>query len=329
MQFPTPPRSSFGVVRCGDKIYIAGGHVGKFHNYSKSRFSSACHVLDIPSGIWSQIRNYGGNAANPEGISIQGLRLIEYKDEIYGFGGFAYEPGLDFNDPADHWQWYARSRSEIFKYAAKTDEWLEVGQLTRPRSSYVAGRIGKLAYLIGGWDGTPIVREDIFGRFYQAFEVFDLETQKVVPTDFAIDQMPMRRAFSGAASGDSVVVAGGLGPGTPNDPEGIQYEWVQAFTPTAPDPWKMLPPLPMKLFSPGLCVVDDTIVVAGGSGWDHKVNPDILLLKPGSPWARNKKIPTQVGTFMELIPLEGRTVLVLGGHGASTPLGLCETLEID
>lgn len=336
MQFPAPFRSSFGVVRVGNRVYIAGGHVGRFHNYSEPRFSSACHVLDLTTMKWSPIRDYGATKSVAKSQVTQGLRLLEYGGKIYGFGGFSYEPSLDYQDAADPWQWYARSRTEIFRYCPEDDEWSLLGHLPRPRSSYVAGRVGDRGYLIGGWDGTPIEREDdlgAFGRLYSTIEVFDFKSEKIVPASLSIPS-PMRRAFTATCNGTSIVVAGGLGPATVNDPEGSKYEWVQSFDPNDANAWSYLPLLPMNLFSPSICEVAGTLVVAGGSRYDRRPNEDVLLLKPGAKaWSPNSTRTSRTGTFLELIPLSSREVLVLGGHSGSradpNPLGLCEVLVID
>jgi hypothetical protein len=336
MNFPNPARSSFGMVRVGEAVYIAGGHVGRFHNYSRDRFSAACHVLDLATMKWSAIRDYGSNKHGAAPLAVQGLRLVEYDGNIYGFGGFCYEAALDYQNETDPWQWYARTRTEIFRYSPKNDEWALIGHLPRPRSSYVAGRVGSRGYLIGGWDGTPLEREDelgAFGRLYSSIEVFDFELERIVPTTLAIEG-PMRRAFTATCDAKRIVVAGGLGPATMNDPEGAKYDWVQTFAPEQSQRWQYLPPLPVNLFSPGICEVAGTLVVAGGSRYDRRPNEEVFILKPGArSWTPNSKRPSRAGTFMELVPLQGREVLVLGGHSGSrtdpNPLGLCERIAID
>ena len=338
MNFPAPARSSFGVVRHEDTVYIAGGHVGGAHNYSRDRFSSDCHALDLSSKTWRPIRCYGQSGDASTAQVVQGVRLLEYGGKIYGFGGFSYEPALDFNNPKDPWHWYARTRTEIYRYDPKADEWLLLGHLPRPRSSYVAGRIGDCAYLIGGWDGTPqqeVGEYGEFGRLYSPIEVFDFKNEKIVSSSFTLEG-PMRRAFTSAVAGGSeILVAGGLGQATFGAPEAHKFNWVQAFSPTTSPSWKYLLPLPVNLFSPGLCVVDGTIVVAGGSLSNRKLNEKVFLLRPGATgWTTNSKQPSSTGTFIELIPITDREILVLGGHSGgqpedSIPLGLCEVLSID
>lgn len=338
MDFPTPLRSSFGVVNAGDQVYVAGGHVGRFHNYSKDRFTAESHVLDLKSETWRRIRPYGSCAMFPNGLPVQGVRLIEHQGRIYGFGGFSYDKGLDYADPSDGWEWYARSRTEVFMYTPATDEWTFVANLPRARSSYVIGKIGDRAYLVGGWDGTPMAPGDIFGRFYAIIEIFNLSSHEVEATSVEIGGPggPMRRAFTGFTADAQLVVGGGLGPGTTNDPEGSRYYRLQRFDPAAlaADQWIDIGMLPRALFSPGMCAIDGTIVLAGGSGYDYTVSPDILLLHQGShAWVTNSQKPTKMGTFMELIPVGDRKVLVLGGHGGSRkdpdPYGVCEYVQID
>jgi hypothetical protein len=336
MSFPQPLRSSFGMAKVGDLVFIAGGHTGRFHNYSKDRFSAACHVLDLGSMKWTAIRDYGSDKSGAKPLPVQGVRLLEYGGYIYGFGGFCYDEALDYGVANDAWQWYARTRTEIFRYSPQDDEWALIGHLPRPRSSYVAGRIGDRGYLIGGWDGTPQVPVDeygAFGRFYSTIETFDFKTERVMPSEHTLPA-PMRRAFTATCDSSRIIVAGGLGPATDNDPEGAKYDWVQVFQPGAQDEWSYLPMLPANLFSPGIGEVEGTLVVAGGSRYDRRPNEDLLLLKPGAKaWVPNTARPSRAGTFLELVPLQGREVLVLGGHSGSrqdpNPMGLCEKLAID
>ena len=192
------------------------------------------------------------------------------------------------------------------------------------------------ANLIGGSDGTPLEREDengTFGRLYASIEVFDFAAERVVPSTLRIDG-PMRRAFTATCDTSRIVVASGLGPATLNGPEGSKYDWVQSFTPGNPQPWSYLPMLSMNLFSPGIFDVAGTLVVVGGSRYDRRPNPDVLILKPGANnWVVNSSRPSKAGTFLELVPLANREVLVLGGHSGSradpNPLGLCEVLTIN
>ena len=92
--------------------------------------------------------------------------------------------------------------------------------------------------------------------------------------------------------------------------------------------------LPMNLFSPSICEVDGTLVVAGGARYGRKPNADVFLLKPGAKeWSVNSTRPSRAGTFLELVTLSSREVLVLGGHSGSrvdpNPMGLCEIITID
>ena len=80
---------------------------------------------------WSAVRDYGASKAGRGAQVTQGLRLLVYGGSVYGFGGFSYEPALDFQNVNDPWQWYARTRTEIFRYTPSDDEWSLLGLLPR------------------------------------------------------------------------------------------------------------------------------------------------------------------------------------------------------
>jgi N-acetylneuraminic acid mutarotase len=325
--FPLPHRSSFGHAVVGDTLYIVGGHGGQAHSYLKQRFSASCHAVSLATGSATEI--------DPFPFGVQGNRLVEHNGEIYCFGGFRYEPGLDIgegkNPPFD---WYARSSNEVWAYSTYARHWRYVTNLPRPRSSNVAGKIGDRAYLVGGWDGTPWHREDFYGRYHTTVEVFDFNARAFLPGGVTIPE-PRRRAFTGAVAGGKLWMVCGLGVSSPEgDPEGAKLDEFTSFDPAAG--WKTssageLPAFPVGLFSPGMCVLSDgTFVVTGGTDKNRKYNQQVWRWKPGwSGWVRNSKpLPAEV-SFPELIPVDRRRVLVIGGHQRKDPAGLWELIDID
>src|ERR1700694_861017 len=81
--------------------------------------------------------------------SVQGHRLVAYQNEIFLFGGFRHEPGLDFGPEDDSWLWYARSSNDAWAYSSTRNERRLAATLPRPRSSYIAGNVADKVYLIG------------------------------------------------------------------------------------------------------------------------------------------------------------------------------------
>jgi N-acetylneuraminic acid mutarotase len=322
--FPGTPRSSFGQVVANNILYIIGGHVGLFHQYPLEAFSNEAHAVDLASG---HIR-----VLPRAPYSAEGDRLIAYQDEIFLFGGFRHEPGLDFG-PGVPWLWYARSSNETWAYSLTRNEWRFAATLPRPRSSHVAGRVGNKVYLIGGWDGTPWCPGDIFGRFHSTVEIFDLARGYFIASDVLMPT-PQRRAFASVTVDNKIWMVCGLGVATPINQEGDYFDEFTMYDPIANE-WRtssnaQLPSFPKKLFSPGMCALNDVLVVMGGLDDKHIYNSDVYLWKKGTAaWVKNSKpLPAQV-TFPELIPLADSRVLVVGGHGTKLPAALWEVVKID
>jgi hypothetical protein len=324
VNFPGTPRSSFGQVVVNGILYIGGGHVGVSHQYPLEAFSNEAHAVDLNSG---RIR-----VLPRAPYSAEGLRLTAYRDDIFLFGGFRHEPGLDFG-PGVPWLWYARSSNETWAYSLTRNEWRLAATIPRPRSSHVAGTVGDKTYLIGGWDGTPWQPGDIDGRFHATVEIFDLTGGYFIASNVLIPA-PKRRAFASATMDNKIWTACGLGEPTKSNPEGDYYDEFTMYDPVA-NQWRTssnaeLPSLPKKLFSPGMCALNDVLVVMGGLDNKHVYNTEVFLWKKGATaWVTNSKTIPAAVTFPELIPLENGTVLVVGGHGQKLPAGLWEVIKID
>jgi hypothetical protein len=118
------PRSSFGHVKIGTKIYIAGGHTGAYHVYEpESQFSNEVHVFDFTINHWAPL------AAMP--LRIQGFRMYNKGDYIYAFGGYTYDASAKYGT-----SYTAKTIATIQRYSITGDRWEVIGLMPRPRSSY-------------------------------------------------------------------------------------------------------------------------------------------------------------------------------------------------
>jgi hypothetical protein len=157
-ELPTPARSSFGAVRLGNRVFVAGGHRGHEHTYPPESFLAGLMYFDLETARWHQ--------AAPRAVPCHGFGLAtvrknvggEEKSFIYAFGGFTYSK--DHNP-----QW--KSLDVIERYDVAQDRWEVIGHLPRPRSSNVVAQVGTKAYLIGGWDSTPRYNNDYEGHFHR------------------------------------------------------------------------------------------------------------------------------------------------------------------
>ena len=328
---PGTPRSSFGHVLINSKLYVAGGHPGQFHVYKEANFSSEFHVYDITSSKWSTLRSL------PR--SLQGFRMVSNGKYIYAFGGFSPDVRIV------NGYWPAISLDTVLRYSIIEDKWEEIGSMPHRRSSYVCQSIDNLVFLIGGWDATPSDLKDSKGRFIKATDVFDLDTEKFVPSGLQFLDLRTRRAFTSTKSGGRIIMAGGLGT------EGMMasdlFGEVISFTPpkasdvssgsqTQGD-WTLLPSLPYALFSPGIGALKNDLIVAGGvyplvAQFQGITSSDILIYRNGSTWWESLPVKmSEARSFVEVQELPGGKLLLIGGHhGIETdalPSNLIEVVQ--
>lgn len=318
----TNPRSSFGVVTIDNTILVAGGHPGKFHEYESSNFSADVDIYEFNTDSWRSLA--------PLPFALQGLRLAYYNDYVYAFGGFRHDTAAKSGG-----SWPARSCNTILRYSLQYDLWEAIGEMPRPRSSYVIGTVQQKVYLIGGWDATPIEPGDKRGRFYPVIDIFDLQTEKFVTSNFTLP-LPLRRAFSSCMDGQKIIVSGGLGVSgfMGND----LFDNVQSFDPTVGHTgiWTSLPNLEEPLFSPGIGFVNQTFYVAGGT---HSISGsrrgassnNISTFQYGNTgWTELNETLSSNRSFVEVVELPNNRVGFLGGHNGfeedSLPVGSFEVL---
>lgn len=320
---PLPnPRSSFGVVNLNDMVMVAGGHPGKFHEYEAHNFSAEVHLYDINSNRWKSLAHLP--------LSVQGLRLVYHNNHVYGFGGFRYDDTAKAGK-----SWPARSCNTIFKYFIQDDRWEIIGEMPRPRSSYVIGIVQEKVYIIGGWDATPIEPNDKKGRFYPLIDIFDLPSEKFEPSEYILP-LPLRRAFTSCIDGHRIIVAGGLG--VSGFMGGDQFDIVQSFEPNVGNTgsWTNLPNLPEPLFSPGIGYVNQTFYVAGGTSSitgprkGASSNKIYTYRNGDASWTELSDTLSSYRSFVEVIGLPDNRVGFLGGHNGhevdSLPVGSFEVL---
>lgn len=323
---PLPnPRSSFGVVTLNSTIVVAGGHSGTFHEYEADNFSSDVHIYDINTDNWRKL--------SPLPFGIQGFRLIHFNNYLYAFGGFRHDNAVKSGD-----SWPARTCNAILRYSFGRDLWENVGEMPRPRSSYVTGVVENKVYLLGGWDATPIEPGDKKGRFYPAIDVFDLSTEKFEASDYALP-IPLRRAFSSCIADGKIIIAGGLG--VSGFSRGELYDIVQSFEPKSDIDlqWTSLPDFPEPLLSPGVGYVNQTFYLAGGtfsftSPQRAKSTNKIYSFKIGdNNWAQLNETLSSNRSFVEVVELPNNIVAFLGGHNGyeadGLPVGNFEFLEFN
>jgi N-acetylneuraminic acid mutarotase len=122
---PGAARSSFGHCVAGQSLFIAGGHLGKFHSYQRNSFTNELLRYDVGTDSWRQLQ--------PMPIAAQGFRMVEWRDDIYAFGGFVHENTLP--------SMTARSTDGVYRYSIGKNEWSPIAEMPRRRSSNIIGLI--------------------------------------------------------------------------------------------------------------------------------------------------------------------------------------------
>ncbi len=255
------PRSSFGHAILDGELYIVGGHPGFFHEYGIDNFSSEVHAYNFSKNTWRDCSSF----PRP----TEGLRVVAHNGNLYAFGGFSYDNTIA-DDP-----WPARSLESVYRYIPNVDTWEMIAEMPHRRSSHICEVVGDKAYLIGGWDGTPIDIGDTKGQFVSAIDVFDFRTRKFRPSCLEFSVLRKRRAFSSAIYKGVITVVGGLGfegyMGSDLFSDVISMEFPQNECEKNTSghgynqgTWSLLPQLPLPLFSPGAGVVNGELLVAGG-----------------------------------------------------------------
>jgi N-acetylneuraminic acid mutarotase len=320
---PLPnPRSSFGHASVNNTIIVGGGHPGPFHQYEPSNFSRDVHIYDMLSDSWSPLA--------PLPFAMQGFRLIHFNNYLYGFGGFRFDPAAKSGK-----SWPARTCNTILRYSLQQDSWEIIGEMPRPRSSYVAEVVQNQAYIIGGWDATPVEPGDKKGRFYTTVDVFNLATECFEASDYTLP-LPLRRGFTSCVANEKIIVAGGLG--ISGFMGGELFDIVQSFEPNvdANIQWTNLADFPEPLFAPGLGYVNQTFHLAGGtfsfasSRRGMSSNKIYSLAQGDNTWTELNEILSSNRSFVEVIELPNNNVAFLGGHNGievnALPVGDFEVL---
>ncbi len=294
---PAPGRSSFGVARIDDKIYVVGGHQGREHTYPPESFLDRLECYDAGTGEWSIL--------SPRPVEAHGYDVVTDGPYLYAFGGFTYS-----EDHNPNW----KSIPDVHRYDTRTDSWEKVGDLSTPRSSNVVVQVGRKAYLMGGWDSTPTSDGDKEGNFLSSVEVLDLDTGELSLAPYSIPD-PVRRAFTAVEMDGEVILLGGLGEGS------THFEMLDRVTAVNPETGESreLPPLPFPTFAPGAGQIDGTLYLFGGlireGEQGYRYVDTVYKLEPGaSQWEdagvrlhENKGFPMVVG-------MADGSLGVLGGH---------------
>lgn len=295
--FIEPMRSSFGTILHQGLLYMCGGHQGPEHTYPKESFTNHFNVYDKRTNTWRELA--------PRPVMAHGYQLAAAGNYIYAFGGFTFS---DAHKPG----W--KSISTIDRYDIRTNAWTTIGKLSTPRSSNVAVTIGEKVYLVGGWDSTPKAPNDYEGTFQSSIDIFDLKTETISIAPYKMPN-PLRRAFTGIAYKDQILLVGGLGVGSSH------FELVSNVTLMDPETGiaTELPPLPFATFAPAAETIGDELFVFGGMFKTGEMNYEYVSHIYGfnfetNLWRHTGRYLKESKGFAQVFKMDNRTIGVLGGH---------------
>lgn len=302
---PYPPRCSFGSATNNNKLYIVGGHINQTHHYASDNITDVVDVYDMTYNTWL-------SRLSPRPRASQGFYLASYGNYLYAIGGLVHDDnGLD---PTQQY----KSVPYIDRYDIQTNTWTTLNvELANPRSSYMAGVVDNIVYIIGGWNGDPEAGP-VGGYFTDVVETFNLETEEVATMPYTMPY-PLRRAGTAVSYPGGIGIIGGIT--NTFDPNKMALASVLIFIPGSPPQWYNYPDLPYPTFAPGSGLSDGYDLYVFG-GWQGPVSgqypspnfvDNVYVLRYGSSvWQELSSMAAKKG-FVDVVNLNATTFGLLGG----------------
>lgn len=286
--------SSFGAAVSEGWLYVYGGHIAPTHVYSTEAVSGRFNRMNLSTGKWESL---------PSGPPVQGMNLASHDGKIYRVGGMQPRnaPGADENN---------YSLADVARFDPEVGRWEDLPPLPRPRSSHDVAVAGDRLFVIGGWemqgkDSTPVWPDHM--------DLLDLSAE--TPRWSTLPQPFKRRAFTAAASGDTIYIIGGFDERS-HVVRGMDIYDVDGGTWTkGPE----LPGGPMNGFGPAATVLDGQLYLSVDDGSLHRLRDD------ASGWDKVGHATSRI--VHRLVPDADR-VLVLGGAKGGSNLDLVEAVPV-
>jgi N-acetylneuraminic acid mutarotase len=238
---PSPmPRavSSFGAAELDGWIYLAGGHSGRTHEYSRaSQWDGFVRLRAEDASVREEL---------PGGERLQGAALVAAGGRIVRIGGMRAEGEVGKAELA--------SVDTVTAYDPGASGWSELPDLPSPRSSHDAAAIGGRVYAFGGWSLAGHHDEAVWAE--QGL-VLDLDQHEkgwqTLPQPF------VQRGVAVAASAREVFVVGGM------DRDGEFSSGVDVFDP-ATNTWRKALDYPGQGFGVAATVAGERLFATGREG---------------------------------------------------------------
>ena len=295
--------TSFGAAVVDDYLYVFSGHSGAAHEFGKDQLVDHFRRIrfDDPQAEWEELAMHD---------SAQSAALIGDGEFLYRIGG------LSFIKQEGETKDLFNSTSYFTRYDPRTDTWTESAPLPLSRSSHDAALLGRIIYVVGGWnlqDDGPRNAE-----WHDKMHAFDLDNPDAGWKTLDGPGYDLR-AISAAAHNGKLYVAGGISPSG----------FVRRTSVYHPDTgeWKEGPELhsdsSMAGFATSMFAVGGHLYCTGASGIVYRLAGD------GNSWnvADRLLFPRM---FLRLLPVgKSRLIAVGGTRGMFGHTAAVESLHVD
>lgn len=280
--------TSFGAVRIGDEVFVAGGYHGEPHNYSREGQSKVLMKWSANGG-WQRLADLPS--------AVQGHALVPFA------GGLVLCGGNRIDNAAGE-ETVMTSLAECHRYDLASNRWEAIAPMPEPRSSIDAAVVGSRVFVVGGWNlqGGPSN-----APFAQEMVAWDGTAWTAIAAPF------QRRALSVVGTPNAVVAIGGFGP------DRRPTSRVDVFD-TQTNTWSTGPEYPGEPFGMAAVAVGEDVYASGSDGV-------VYTWRPGaSAWTRVVTM-LQPRFFHRLVAQNDGSLLALGGIGTMTTEGRARLVE--
>jgi len=284
--------TSFGAATSDGWLYVLGGYHGTPHDYSLEGQADEFYRMNLLAPADLELLPSPGRA--------QSVALVAHEGRLWRVGGMRIDNTAD--EPTD-----MRSLDRVEVFDPATGTWTAGPSMTVPRSSHMAAVADGRLFAVGGW---TLGGDAETGTFLEHLEVLE-------PSDDAArwrrEPMPFaRRAFGLAATGEHLVLVGGMTPDGPTN--AVEVLDVDGGT------WTSGPDFPGGGFAAAAVAVGEHVLASGkeGSVWTWRVGEDAWRIVGRHAFPR---------FFHQLVATADGHVLALGGIGGMDGSGRIRHVE--
>ena len=285
--------TSFGAAASGGWLYVLGGYHGAPHDYSVEGQSTAFLQINL--------RDTRDLRMLSDVEPVQGAELVGWRGKLIRVGGL--HARNVYGDPSD-----LHSSDEVALFDPATGEWSALPSLPARRSSHRAVVAGDVLFVVGGWMLSGSSRTGVWADTLLSLDLSDTSR------GWSAEEAPFqRRALGAAATGDDVIVVGGIGP----DRSISSGVWRRDG---ATGEWSQGPEFPDWGFGVAAANDEDQILVSGRTG-------TIFCLEPEAHSWRPVGALQQARFFHELVHDASAGLVALGGITGMEARGRVRPIE--